>query len=396
MNNNSRKSLRILCVGGGTGGHVTPIVAIIDELRELAKTPLDIRVWVDKKFFPQARDLLDENIRVDVIASGKFRRYANLKWWYKYFSWYHISRTHAPNFVDFFKIIGGFFQSFAKLIRWRPDAIFCKGGFVCLPVGVAAHLLKIPLVIHDSDTVPGLANRILAKFANAIGTGSPVENYPNYSRKITQFVGIPVRPEIHKFNKNEKIFAKQKLGLNGDKKLIFAFGGGGGATEINKAVAKIAEKIVAKNSVQILLGTGKGKMSDVKIPPQIAQNFRAQEFFTDNLPQIIGAADVIITRAGATSMAEFAAVAAPVIIIPSPYLAGDHQTKNAEVYAKNDAAVVLKQTDVAENSDVLLNAILSILNDEKLREKLSQNLAKFAKPDALEQMAKMILGAAKS
>jgi len=386
--------MRILCVGGGSGGHIVPIVAVIREIRK-REEHADIRVWVDKKFSAQARELLGKDIRVDIIASGKFRRYANITWWYKYFSWFHISHTHLPNVRDSFKIAVGFVQSFAKLLKWRPDVVFCKGGFVCLPVGLAAHALKIPLVIHDSDTVPGLTNRMLAKFASAIGTGAPIENYPNYNKKIMKFVGIPVREEIKKMTNDERIFAKKQLGFDPAKNLIFAFGGGGGAVEINKAMAQIAPEMIAKDQAQILLGTGKGKLAEVQISPEIAKDFRAQEFITDDYARIVGAVDVVVTRAGATSIAEFATVGAATIIIPSPYLAGDHQTKNAEIYAEAGAAIVLKQADVAKDPEVLAGAIRDILHDKKLRESLKNNLAKFAKPDALKQMAAMILGAAK-
>ena len=162
MKVNQEAGMRILCVGGGSGGHITPIVAVIDKLlNKKGQTRkgenYDIRVWCDRKFAPQAKKLLaDDDIRVDIIAAGKLRRYANLKWWYRWFSPYHIIHTHIPNLIDMFKIAGGFIQSFVKLLVWRPDVVFCKGGYVSLPVGVVAHLYHIPLVIHDSDTVPGL------------------------------------------------------------------------------------------------------------------------------------------------------------------------------------------------------------------------------------------------
>lgn len=357
---------------------------------------LDIRVWVDRKFVKQTRDLVRENIRVDVIASGKLRRYANLKWWYRWFSAYHIWHTHIPNFIDIFKIIAGCVQSFVKLILWRPDVIFCKGGFVCLPVGLAAHLLKIPLVIHDSDTVPGLTNRVLSRFASTIGTGTPIENYPNYPRKITKFVGIPIRPEIKKLNEKERNTTKKRLGFDPEKNLIFAFGGGGGATEINKIIAKIAPEIIAKNNAQIFLGAGKGKMDSIKIPQKIKKDFRIAEFITDDFADILSISDVIVARAGASSIAEFAAVSAATILVPSPYLAGDHQTKNAEVYEKAGATILLNQREIIAHPELLTNAIDEILQDENLRKKLSDNLSKFARPNALDEMTKMIISVAEN
>ncbi len=446
--------MRILCVGGGSGGHVTPIVAVVERLRNChsgldpetsdvdnstsfpdpnvfraeklssqirnqistgssnpnlnhenfsgkteglikeveSPSPLDIRVWVDKNFAPQTRDLLGKKTHVDVIASGKLRRYANLTWRHRWLSWYHLMRTHLPNLIDFFKIIGGFFQSFFKLIFWRPDVVFAKGGYVCLPVGIAATLLRIPLVIHDSDSVPGLTNRILARWATAIGTGSPVENYPSYPKKITKFIGIPVRPEIRQLNDKEKQTIKKQLSLDPEKRTIFVTGGGGGAQIFVDVFKQIASEILEAKT-QIVLQTGKGR--SFTPDKNLRADFFVHEFIVDEYASLMNVSDILVTRAGVTSLAEAAVVTVPTIIVPSPYLSGDHQTKNAAVYGKADAAVVLEQFDLEKDPEILLAKISEILNEEKLRESLRQNIAKFAKPDALQKMTEMILVAAK-
>ncbi len=384
--------MKILCVGGGSGGHITPIVAVLDELRKTVKLPagqeLEARVWVDRKFAPQARKLLGSQTRVEIIASGKFRRYANLQWRYRYFSWYHLTRTHLPNIRDLFKIVGGLVQSCFKLIHWRPDAVFCKGGYVCLPVGLAAHLLKIPLVIHDSDTVPGLTNRVLAKYAKAIGTGAPVENYPNYPKSRTKFVGIPVRPEFHVMSAAEKKVTKKQLGFNPAKPLVFVTGGGLGAAGLNNAVTKNATDIVALGA-QLLLLSGRGKQVDV--PSNLKQDFVVKEFITDDFPLATMSADVAVVRSSATTVAELATVGAAVILVPAPYISGDHQAKNAAVYEKAKAAIVLSQFDLDKDPSILASAIQKILIDDTLRKQLSENLSKFAKPNAIHEMAEMIL-----
>ncbi|MCL2037594.1 UDP-N-acetylglucosamine--N-acetylmuramyl-(pentapeptide) pyrophosphoryl-undecaprenol N-acetylglucosamine transferase [Candidatus Saccharibacteria bacterium] len=453
--------MRILCVGGGSGGHVTPIVAVVEELRHasfadligesserLPEAPsaphpynfraeessskirnqistgssnpdlnhddssgksedaerkgvssqidntsnLNIRIWTDKKFATQTRGLVDNQTRVDVIASGKLRRYANLTFWHKWFSWYHLTKTHLPNLIDLFKIVSGFFQSLVKLIIWRPDVVFAKGGYVCLPVGVAAHVLRIPLVIHDSDSVPGLTNRILARWAAAIGTGSPVENYPSYPKKKTKFVGIPVRPEIKKLSVGEKRQTKKSLNLDPKKELVFVMGGGGGAQIFTDTFQRIAPEIVQQNA-QIVLSTGKGK--NFTPDKNITKDFFVYEFLTDKYALTMNACDIFVTRAGVTGLAEAATVGVPTIIVPSPYLSSDHQTKNAAVYEKADAAIVLNQFDLEKDPEILTQAIGNILHDTKLRDKLRRNIPKFAKPDALHDMVKMILEAAK-
>ena len=375
--------MRILCVGGGSGGHITPIVAVINKILDRQSQSkngdhYDIRVWCDRKFAPQARKLLvDADIRVDIIAAGKLRRYANLKWWYRWFSPYHIIHTHIPNLIDMFKIAGGFIQSLVKLLIWRPDVVFCKGGYVSLPVGFVAHLYHIPLVIHDSDTVPGLTNRVLAKYADAIGTGAPVENYPSYPKRITKFVGVPVRDNVKSIPKNRQAILKDELGLDD----------GLGAVAINNAMVDIGQKLV-DDGYQIVLLTGRGH--DVDVPRGAKKYFHAYDF-SNKIVEYEQVADVVVTRAGATTMAELAAIGIPTIIVPSPYLSGDHQSKNAEVYAKAEAAVVVNEFDMRDNSAVLYNAISDLLNNDKKRARLAKNLHQFAKGDALNAMVDMIV-----
>lgn len=387
--------MKILCVGGGSGGHITPIVAVINKLlNKKGQTrkgkSYDIRVWCDRKFASQAKKLLaDANIRVDIIAAGKLRRYANLKWWYRWFSPYHIIHTHIPNLIDMFKIAGGFIQSFVKLLIWRPDVVFCKGGYVSLPVGVVAHLYHIPLVIHDSDTVPGLTNRVLAKYADAIGTGAPVENYPSYPKQITKFVGVPVRNNVKSISKDEQAKLKDELELDAKRPLILAMGGGLGAVAINNAMIDIGKKLV-DDGYQVVLLTGRGH--DVDVSRGIKKYFHAYDF-SNKIVEYEQVADVVVTRAGATTMAELAAIGVPTIMVPSPYLSGDHQSKNAEVYAKAEAAVVVNEFDMKDDPNVLYKAISDLLNDDKRRAKLSQNLHGFAKGDALDVMVDMIIKA---
>ena len=411
-------------MGGGSGGHITPIVAVINKLLDSSfafgeseshsradkcsllsagkadersssgeeKPHYDIRVWCDRKFAPQAKKLLTgTDVRVDIIAAGKLRRYANLKWWYRWFSPYHIIHTHIPNFIDMFKIAGGFIQSLCKMLVWRPDIVFCKGGYVSLPVGIVAHLYHIPLVIHDSDTVPGLTNRVLAKYASAIGTGAPVENYPSYPKKITKFIGIPVGDNVKHISETERTNLKHELGLDGNCPLVLAMGGGQGAVAINDAIASNATKLV-KDKINVVLLAGRGR--EVNMPKSVGKHVQVLEF-TNRVTDYEQAADVVVTRAGATTMAELAAIGVATIIVPSPYLAGDHQTKNAKVYEKAGAAVVLNEFDLKDKPSILYDAIKDLLDDKSKRAKLAKNLRTFAKPDALDGMVQMILDACK-
>lgn len=380
---------RILCVGGGSGGHITPIAAVIKRLRspEIVKRlggEPEIRVWCDRKFVSQARQLMPD-VRVDVIAAGKFRRYANLNFWYRTFSPWHIWHTHIPNLIDAFKFLSGLIQSFFKMLAWRPDVVFCKGGYVSLPVGLVAHLFHVPLVIHDSDTVPGLTNRILARYADAIGTGAPVKNYPSYPKGKTKYVGIPVSSAAKPLSIAEKEKARKALGLSPDRPIILAMGGGLGAVAINDAMTANAERLL-NDGVEIIMLIGKGREVSLR-----RQKYLHVYQFTDQALRMEQVADVVVTRAGATTMAELAAVGAATIIVPSPYLAGDHQTKNAKVYEKAQAAVTLNEFKMKERPQLLGDAVIDLLHNRKRHDSLAANLHDFARPRALDDMVELIL-----
>ena len=155
--------MKILVVGGGSGGHVTPVLAVAREILKI-RPRAKIEFWTDKKYYKNARKLMVENgmdLRVRKIAAGKLRRYTN----FTFVTYLRNFDVVLKNIADFFKIIGGFIQSFFRLVFNRPDVIFLKGGYVCLPVGMVARFLRIPYVIHDSDAVPGLTNRLLSKKA---------------------------------------------------------------------------------------------------------------------------------------------------------------------------------------------------------------------------------------
>ncbi len=326
---------------------------------------------------------------VSVVVSGKLRRYANLTWRDHV---RHIFKTYLRNVWDMVKVGVGFLQSLIKFAFWRPDVVFAKGGFVCLPVGLAAKIWRIPLVIHDSDSHPGLTNRILAKYATAIGTGSPTKYYPSYPKSRTKFVGIPVRSDFRKLSIDEKKRAKKQFGFDSEKPLVLSMGGGLGAAAINDAMMNIAP-LVCKNGVQILHVTGQKDF--VRISGMIPQinGYKIEMFISDDVAKIMGAADVVVTRAGATTLAELAALGSAAILIPSPYLAGDHQTQNAKIYVEADAALMVDERSLGDGQ-TLFDAVMKVLGDDDLRKTLGENLYTFARPNALDDMATMITEAA--
>ncbi len=377
-------------MGGGSGGHVTPVVAVLKELR--ARTlNVELKFWCDTKFAPQAKKIVgafDESIPVETIASGKFRRYYHLTLW-QHIMWPSLM---WQNTVDLFKVLGGFFQSLGKLVVWRPDVVFTKGGYVCLPVGMAAKVLGIPLVIHDSDAHPGLTNRILSRWATTIATGAPLEYYA-YPPAISHYVGIPVNEAFHVFTADEQKAAKHQWGVDPKKPLLVVTGGGLGARRLNETVLKALDTL--QRSVSVVLVAGAGHYDEVrKQYPHDSKDFQLYQFVS-NMHELLGAADIVVTRAGATTILELAALEKPTILVPNAALTGGHQLKNAAVYEEAQVAIVLDEDKMVDNPDILVSAVQAYLKDPKTTKAMAKRFGKFAKPHAARDMAQLILKARK-
>lgn len=376
-------------MGGGSGGHVTPVVAVLKELR-LQNPSAELHFWCDTKFAPQARSIVgqyDETIPVDTIVSGKLRRYYHLTLW-QHLTWFSLMRD---NTVDFFKVLGGFFQSFFKLLLWRPDVIFTKGGYVCLPVGMAAHVLRIPLVIHDSDAHPGLTNRILARWATSIATGAPLEYY-HYPKSRAHYIGIPINTAFVPYTTQQQRAAKERWGVSQDKPLVVVTGGGLGAKRLNDAVMESRSTLEKTASVIIVSGTGQYDELRRQVPKDTT-TFKLHAF-TNKMSDLLGAADIVIARAGATTILELAALHKPTILVPNKALTGGHQIKNATVYEEAQVVIVVDEEKAADDPSLLVKAVHFYLKDRKTTKVMTDRFGHFAKPDAAKDMAKLILTAA--
>ncbi len=329
----------------------------------------------------------DVPVRVQTIVAGKLRRYSDIP--------LHKQLLHIPtvarNVTDMFKVIGGILQSLWLLLRERPDVVFAKGGYVSLPMGWAAHILRIPLVIHDSDARPGLTNRILARWATMITTGAPLENY-TYESERARYVGVPIDDTFHPFSADEQRAAKKMLGFDETTPLVVVTGGGLGARDINQAVVAIAQQLLEKGyGVYHVAGEKQFNTIQRAIPSDT--RYMLVPFVYKDMAQVLGAADVVISRASATFLQELSALAKPIIIIPSSSLSD--QIKNAEQYEKAGAAVVLRDEQIGENPTALLESIVKITTDNEYADSLSTHLHGLAKPQAAHDMAIVLLEAGK-
>lgn len=411
--------MKVLVVGGGSGGHITPAMSVIREL--LKKYPnTQVEFWTDRKYFKNILNLANElavswgeeeevsrknrqYIRVRKIFAGKFRRYHGLKL-KDYFD------NGAKTFFDvvFGNIVGlvgfslGLIQAFLRLLKKknRPDVIFLKGGFVGLPVGIVAGTLNIPYVLHESDAVFGLTNRILMRKAVKIATGVPVD-LEKYDERIAQkieWVGIPVASGFIPVSSSRQNELKRELGFNTRRKLVIITGGSQGSEHLNIATSKILEKLLDQASVGLIAGRQYyDKMLELKEfekwdKAKLDSDFRMWNF-SPKMDEILGAADLVVSRAGATTITELAALEKPVILVPFEKLPGGHQAKNAERLFKKGAVEMVLDRKVEGKPELLLKKITELLEDDKKRQELARKLHELSKPDAATLMMEMIVEA---
>ena len=321
-------------------------------------------------------------VEVTTITSGKLRRYAHLSVW-QHFA--HISIV-GKNLIDIFKVAIGFAQSLVLIAKFQPDVVFAKGGFVCLPVGFAAWCLRRPLVIHDSDVRPGLTNRLLARFANVIATGFPLENY-SYPPAKSHYIGVPIDQKYAPISEQQQSMYKTSLDVDPSQQLILAFGGGLGSTSINDAMADLAPKL--DDNIIVYNVTGKGNIERAKQKGDGIVNYRAEEFVY-GLHSAMAAADLVITRASATALQELAGLKRATIAIPASQL-GDQQL-NAKLFAASDAVLVLHDDELTD-IDMLAGTVGKLMGSHSRRNALAEALHVFARPKAASDLAGLIIAA---
>ena len=381
--------MRILLTGGGTGGHITPLLAVAHELKTL--DPSCELIYIGEKDGKFAQ-LTEEHHAIDgtfTISAGKFRRYYGESWLSRMLDW----RTNLLNIRDAVRVVVGLVEACILLGRLRPDAIFLKGGFVGVPTGIAARLFGIPVVTHDSDIMPGLANRIAGRSAKVHATAMPAEHYA-YPKEKVRHVGVLVSLDYQKVSPGLMQGYRTDLGLPNDAEVLFVTGGSQGARNINRTMAAIAPNLLNQRPrLHILHQVGKGNENTYGA-------FESDRLhvmpFVQGLHRYSGAADVIVTRAGANTLAEFGIQQKACIVIPHPFLTGGHQLKNAEYLADKDAALVLQEADISKHPEKLITAISELLDDDDKRREMAEALNDMAIPDAARKLAMILLDVAKT
>ncbi|OIO65698.1 hypothetical protein AUJ30_00620, partial [Candidatus Wolfebacteria bacterium CG1_02_39_135] len=338
--------MRILFTGGGTGGHIYPIIAVAEELQKLSvekKIEMDLRYFGSPEMF---RSVLEQNgIGVSKIFSAKLRRYFDLR-----------------NFLDIPILLPlSVIQAFWKVFWFMPDVLFSKGGPGSLPVVLACRFYCVPIIIHDSDTIIGLANRLAIYWAKRIAvsfdsTAKTLLENEKLSGKVA-LVGNPIRRSLISGDILDSATAKKIFGFNPEKPVILVIGGSQGAVKINDLMLEIVGEII--RDFQILHQTGIKNFEDFKkeldiilrnYPEEQRSRYKTVPYFEKDLKDAYTAADVVVSRASSGSIFEAAAFAKPSILIPLPEeVVGDHQTTNAYEYAKSGAAIVIEQANLEPN-----------------------------------------------
>ena len=308
---------KIVMTGGGTAGHVTPNIALFDSLQ---KDGYEIHYIGSYEGIEKG---LIENKKIPYygISSGKFRRYRSWK-----------------NLTDPFRVLHGFFQARRLLGRIRPNVVFSKGGFVSVPVVMAAKTRHIPVIIHESDLTPGLANKLAMPSATKVCCNFP-ETLPYLPKEKAVLTGSPIRQELFHGNKQA---AKDFCGFTGDLPILMVMGGSIGSVYINNAIRGCIDTLLTK--YQIIHLCGKGNIDESL---KDKKGYAQFEYISENLPDLFAAADLVVARAGANSICELLALHKPNILIPlSRNASRGDQILNANSFAKQGFSAVLEEEEV--------------------------------------------------
>lgn len=322
--------------------------------------------------------------RVKRLFSGKFRRYHGRGWQSRLLD----VGTLLRNIVDTAFIGLGFIQALWLMLSQRPQVVFINGGSIGVPVAWAANLFNRPYLIHESDTTPGLANRLIAPKAKRVLLGLPNNELPGDGRHFV--TGIPLRANFAKVKSAGVATAKRKLRLPTGKPMVLVTGGSQGAANINGVIASIAPALAKLATVVHLCGPA--HLAELKARGDLPKTgYRLVGFAGQEMADYLAAANIVVARAGASTLADLAYFAKPAIIIPNPLLVGGHQLTNAQSFASAGAAVVLDERSVLERPQRLLGAIERLLANHSELKRLSAAMGALARPEATAEIAKHIL-----
>ncbi|MEX0917017.1 MAG: undecaprenyldiphospho-muramoylpentapeptide beta-N-acetylglucosaminyltransferase [Candidatus Paceibacterota bacterium] len=371
--------MKILFTGGGTGGHFYPIIAVAEEIQNIA---LERNLVTPSLYYvgPEPYDeriLFEKGVEYKQSPAGKIRRYPSLK-----------------NFFDLFKTAIGLLKSLWILFFIYPDVVFSKGGYTTFPVTLAARILRIPVVVHESDAVAGRANIFAGKFATKIAIAYP-DAAKYFPGKEVAYFGNPVRDAI---KRPATEGAHEYLKLDKEVPTLLIMGGSQGSQAINEVVMRALPQLVLK--YQVIHQTGEAHVEEIKITSSVIleksehkERYKAFGYLNDlALRMAVGASALIISRAGSGAIFEIAMWGKPAILIPIPDQVSRDQRKNAFSFARSGAAIVIEEHNLTPN--VFIAEVNRLMDDETRRATMGEAAKKFAKPNAARAIAEGIVNVA--
>lgn len=362
--------MRIALVGGGTGGHFYPLLAVAEQLQASPERP-ELFYFGPSPY--DAPALQSHGIAHIWCPAGKVRRY-----------WSPL------NVLDGLKNIAGIFVAFVKLYWLYPDVIFSKGGYTSIPILLIGRFYRIPVVIHESDSTPGRANLLAKKFARYIAV-----SYDDAARffppEKTALTGIPIRSEILSHNPN----AHATLGIPNDLPLLYITGGSSGADRINTLVLNALNELLPHYRIFHQTGTAheatvtQTAQALITDPELLGRYYVRGTLSAEHVSALLDAATLVISRAGSTTIFEIALHGKPSILIPIPEGISHDQTKNAYAYARTGAASVLEEANLTEN--ILANEVASIVTNSEKYQAMHTAALQFAPRDAAAKIAAVLI-----
>jgi UDP-N-acetylglucosamine--N-acetylmuramyl-(pentapeptide) pyrophosphoryl-undecaprenol N-acetylglucosamine transferase len=383
--------MRIVLTGGGTGGHLIPFEPIVQALRALFVEQKDtLPAWLEpadmELYFLGIADQKTQeffasyDVPATHIPSGKLRRYAS-----------------ALNISDIFvRLPWGIFTALVAMWRLMPDVVISKGGYGSIPVIVAAIIYRIPILLHESDSVPGLVNRFIQKHASAIAVGLPNEQLEKgkfaYKTIIT---GTPVRDGLLHVSQSE---GKRHFAIPENEFVLLVMGGSQGAKQINEVLLQILPSLIV--DVAIIHITGDQNFTAVStVAKELLESsprkdlYKPFPYINEDMRFALAAADAVVSRAGATTLAELARMNKACLLIPLAGAAADHQRHNAAIFEAAGAALVLDPINVSKN--LFEQNVRRLINEKDTRESLQINMKKMDQPNSARKIAELVFTLAK-
>lgn len=381
------QALRLIVTGGGSGGHTYPALATVRALRaRLAAAGCDLQVvWAGTGGSLEERVAADERIPFRAIATGKLRRARN-----------PLLMLSPANIRDMARVPVGIMQARTLVRQFGPDAVLATGGYVAIPVGLAARWRGVPLVVHEQTTRLGLANRVLARAATvmAVSSESTLRLLPPASRGGAVVTGNPVRSEVLQGEAEKAVAALGLAAMDRSLPVIYVTGGAQGSAQVNGVVSEILPWLLERANVIHQCGADSEaplREAAARLPARLSARYLVTGFVGPELPDVLALADVVVSRSGAGTIAELTALGKASVLIPLPTSAGDEQRHNARYLAECGAAVALAG-DVTPGA--LTAALEPLIADQNCRADVAATARSLGRPDAADRLAEAVLTAA--